>query len=375
MNLAEFDNFQSSLQAAKNGNAIYIKICGGTGCNAQGGRMVYEAFSRELSEMGLNDRVILSATGCHGFCERGPIVSIQPSGIFYPQVTPNDVKEIISTTIIGKQVVDHLLYVDPASGKKQAFDREVPFYAKQQRIVLAGNGNLDPQSIHDYISNGGYQAVRKVLSSMTPELVIEEILASGLRGRGGAGFPTGRKWDLARKAAGDRKYMVCNGDEGDPGAFMDRSIMEGDPHLVLEGMIIGAFATGASTGYIYVRAEYPLAVSNLKLAIEDAKRLGLLGDNILNSGYSLEIRDFIYGEKEIKVTATEGQILHRLMSGRGDVVTTIELAQVIWGSAANEGYEGVKVYIYRLRRKLEKEPDNPAIIINKPGAGYYMLAC
>ncbi|MDD4635697.1 MAG: FAD-dependent oxidoreductase [Dehalococcoidales bacterium] len=335
MNLAEFDNFQSSLQAAKNGNAIYIKICGGTGCNAQGGRMVYEAFSRGLSEMGLNDRVILSATGCHGFCERGPIVSIQPSGIFYPQVTPNEVKEIISTTIIGKQVVDHLLYVDPASGKKQAFDREVPFYAKQQRIVLAGNGNLDPQSIHDYISNGGYQAVRKVLSSMTPELVIEEILASGLRGRGGAGFPTGRKWDLARKAAGDRKYMVCNGDEGDPGAFMDRSIMEGDPHLVLEGMIIGAFATGASTGYIYVRAEYPLAVSNLKLAIEDAKRLGLLGDNILNSGYSLEIRviegagAFVCGEETALMASIEGKI------GRPHPRPPFPAQSGLWGKPTN----------------------------------------
>lgn len=314
MNLGEFDHLYISLQAEQNGDMIRIQVCGGTGCNAQGGRMVYDALYREISEMGLSDRVLLSSTGCHGFCERGPIVSIQPGGIFYPQVTPGDVKEIVSATVIGKQVIDRLLYVDPLTGEKQAFDHEISFYARQQRIVLAGNGKLDPQSILDYIRNGGYQSVRKALSSMTPEQVISEILASGLRGRGGAGFPTGRKWSFARNATGDRKYMVCNGDEGDPGAFMDRSLMEGNPHLVLEGMIIGAFAIGANAGYIYVRAEYPLAVTNLKLAIAQAEKLSLLGNNILDSGYNLEIRviegagAFVCGEETALMASIEGKI-------------------------------------------------------------------
>jgi len=335
MNLAEFDNLYSSLQAANNSDELCVKVCGGTGCNAQGGRAVYEAFSRVLSEMGLSEKVALSATGCHGFCERGPIVSIQPGGIFYPQITPDDVKEIVATTIIDKQIVDRLVYIDPATGKKQAFDDKVPFYARQQRIILSGNGNLDPQSIHDYISNGGYQAVRKALSSMTPEQVIEEISASGLRGRGGAGFPTGRKWSFARNTPGDQKYMVCNGDEGDPGAFMDRSIMEGNPHLVLEGMIIGAFAIGASTGYIYVRAEYPLAVSNLKLAIKDARHLGLLGENILGSGFSLDVRviegagAFVCGEETALMASIEGNI------GRPRPRPPFPAQSGLWGKPTN----------------------------------------
>ena len=335
MNLAEFDNLYSSLQAANNSDELCVKVCSGTGCKAQGGRAVYEAFSRVLSEMGLSEKVALSATGCHGFCERGPIVSIQPGGIFYPQITPDDVKEIVATTIIDKQIVDRLVYIDPATGKKQAFDDKVPFYARQQRIILSGNGNLDPQSIHDYISNGGYQAVRKALISMTPEQVIEEISASGLRGRGGAGFPTGRKWSFARNTPGDQKYMVCNGDEGDPGAFMDRSIMEGNPHLVLEGMIIGAFAIGASTGYIYVRAEYPLAVSNLKLAIKDARHLGLLGENILGSGFSLDVRviegagAFVCGEETALMASIEGNI------GRPRPRPPFPAQSGLWGKPTN----------------------------------------
>ncbi|MDD5486511.1 MAG: NADH-ubiquinone oxidoreductase-F iron-sulfur binding region domain-containing protein [Dehalococcoidales bacterium] len=314
MKPAEFDSLRRSLQTAQTKELVTIQVCGGTGCNAQGARLVYEAFSGHLAELGLSDRVALSATGCHGFCERGPIVSIKPAGIFYPQVKPEDVKEIITTTVLGNKVVERLVFTDPGTGEKQPLEEDIPFYARQKRIVLAGNGNIDPRSIHDYIRNGGYRAARKALCSMTPEQVTREITDSGIKGRGGAGFLTGRKWEMAANTHGGTKYMVCNGDEGDPGAFMDRSIMEGNPHLVLEGMIIGAFAIGASTGYIYVRAEYPLAVSNLKLAISHARQMGLLGENILNSGFSLDIKviegagAFVCGEETALMASIEGKI-------------------------------------------------------------------
>ena len=244
-------------------------------------------------------------------------------------------KEIVATTILGNKIVDRLIYVDPTSGKKRAYEHDIPFYARQKRVVLAGNGNLNPQSVQDYIRSGGYRAVKKVISSITPDQVIEEISASGLKGRGGAGFPTGKKWSFTKNAPGDIKYMVCNGDEGYPGAFMDRSIMEGNPHLVLEGMIIGAFAIGASKGYIYVRAEYPLAVSNLKLAIDNARQVSLLGESILGSNYNLDIEiiegagAFVCGEETALMASIEGAI------GRPRPTPPSPTQSGLWGRPTN----------------------------------------
>ncbi|MFA5316154.1 MAG: NADH-ubiquinone oxidoreductase-F iron-sulfur binding region domain-containing protein [Dehalococcoidales bacterium] len=314
VNRGELDNLRESLRKKEDPKAVCITVCGGTGCSALGSQSVGDAFTAELEKRGLKEKVLVRNTGCHGFCEQGPVVVILPSEIFYPQVTPEDVPEIVTKTVINNEVIDRLLYVDPGSGRKIIYDHEVPFYEKQKRIVLRDNGRLDPTDIYDYIARDGYQALSKALTSMTPEQVIDEVEKSGLRGRGGAGFPTGRKWRLARAAKGDLKYVVCNGDEGDPGAFMDRSVMEGNPHLVLEGMAIAAFAIGASVGYVYVRAEYPLAVANLRLAIARAEEMGFLGNDILGSGFSLEIRikegagAFVCGEETALMASIEGKI-------------------------------------------------------------------
>ena len=309
----ELDAFRESILEKKDPNKICVTVCSGTGCTASGSEDVRAAFAREIDKQGLKDEVEIKKTGCHGFCERGPVVVILPKEIFYAQVTKEDVSEIVAKTIIGKEIVEHLLYTDPASGKKIVFDHEVPFYKKQKRIVLSGNGRIDPTDISDYITNEGYAALSKVLTAMTPEQVVEAVEQSGLRGRGGAGFPTGRKWRLVRTAAGDTKYIICNGDEGDPGAFMDRSVLEGNPHIVLEGMLVTAYAIGAKTGYIYVRAEYPLAVKNLRTAISQAEELGLLGENILGSGFSFEIKikegagAFVCGEETALIASIEGR--------------------------------------------------------------------
>ncbi len=310
----ELDKLRNSLLQKEDPNAVRITVCGGTGCSALGSQPVVDAFAAELAKAGLKDKVFIKKTGCHGFCERGPVVVILPSEIFYPQVTPEDVPEIIAKTVIKNEIVDRLLYVDPNSGRKIVYDHEVPFYAKQKRLVLRDNGRLDPTDIYDYIRHDGYLALSKVLTSMTPEQIIDEIEKSGLRGRGGAGFPTGRKWRLARASRGDLKYVVCNGDEGDPGAFMDRSVMEGNPHLVLEGLAIASYAIGARIAYIYVRAEYPLAVTNLRMAIVSAEEMGLLGKNILGSGFNLEVRikegagAFVCGEETALMASIEGRI-------------------------------------------------------------------
>ena len=226
------------------------------------------AFIEEIRKQGLEGKADVMRTGCHGFCERGPVVVILPEEIFYQSVAIGDVPEIVSETLYQKRLVQRLLYADPATGRVITYDHEVPFYKGQMRKVFSDNGRIDPTEIRDYIGRGGYSALSKALSSMTPEQVIEEVEKSGLRGRGGAGFPTGRKWSFTRSAPGDVKYLVCNADEGDPGAFMDRSVLEGNPHLVLEGMLIAAYAIGSQSGYVYVRAEYPLAVQHLKIAID-----------------------------------------------------------------------------------------------------------
>ena len=294
-------------------NKLCVTICGGTGCRAWGGEEVRAAFVEEIQKQGLAGQADVMRTGCHGFCERGPVVVILPQEIFYQQVTVEDVPQIVSETLLGGRVIQRLLYVNPATGRTVTYDHDVPFYQLQMRRVFSDNGRIDPTEIRDYIARDGYLALSKVLSSMTPELVIEEVEKSGLRGRGGAGFPTGRKWRFTRGSPGDVKYIVCNADEGDPGAFMDRSVLEGNPHLVLEGMVIAAYAIGAESGYIYVRAEYPLAVQHLKMAIEQAEELGLLGDHILGSPFSFHVKikegagAFVCGEETALLASIEGK--------------------------------------------------------------------
>jgi NADH-quinone oxidoreductase subunit F len=308
-----FRERQERLAQALDPKRKAITICGGTGCTAFGAPLVQGAFQREIERRGAAGDVLVKVTGCHGFCEKGPVVVILPSGVFYPSVQPEDVPEIVAKTVLRGEVIERLLYVDPLSGRRIVHDHEVPFYAKQQRFVFRLNGSLDPTSLEDYIAHGGYASAVKAIAEMAPEKVIAEIAGAGLRGRGGAGFPTGRKWEMARAAPGDPKYLVCNADEGDPGAFMDRSLLEGTPHAILEGMIIGAYAVGASQGIIYVRAEYPLAVRNAKTAIGQARAAGLLGDRVLGTGFSFDIivREgagaFVCGEETALLASLEGR--------------------------------------------------------------------
>jgi len=305
--------FRRQLQADRESKRIGISVCAGTGCRAQGSMELFEEFRRELDERGLTD-VEVRATGCHGFCERGPLVVIFPQKIFYHGVKVTDVAAVIEQTIENNEPVKSLLYKDPATRKQCLTEHEVPFYAKQQRIVFRNNGKIDPAEIDDYIAADGYAALAKAVGQMTPDQVIDEVIKAGLRGRGGGGFPTGRKWKICRDKQSDEKYIFCNGDEGDPGAFMDRSIMEGDPHSVLEGMTIGAYAIGATRGYLYVRAEYPLAVTNLSIALEQARSLGLLGKNILGTDFSFDMEivrgagAFVCGEETGLIASVEGEI-------------------------------------------------------------------
>ncbi|AEG16495.1 NADH dehydrogenase (quinone) [Desulfofundulus kuznetsovii DSM 6115] len=303
---------------------LRILICAGTGCVANGSLGVYEAFREELVKRGLpyklelvqeeeNAGTALNISGCHGFCQMGPLVRFEPEGVLYLKVKKEDVPEIVEEHIVHKRPVERLLYHHPVTGQVVAREEDIPFYQNQVRVALELCGLVNPEDINDYLAHGGYQALEKALFEMTPEDVIKEVMDSGLRGRGGAGFPTGRKWAFARSAAGDKKYVICNGDEGDPGAFMDRSVMEGAPHRVLEGMMIAGYAIGADEGYIYVRAEYPLAVKRLKKAVADAEALGFLGDNILGSGFAFRIHikegagAFVCGEETALIASIEGQ--------------------------------------------------------------------
>ncbi len=290
-----------------------ISVCAGTGCHAAGSSGVGDAFVEEINSRGLHTSVELKETGCHGFCEQGPIVVIRPQAIFYRQVKPEDVSEIISETVLKGNVIERLLYVDPATNERIVREPDIPFYKRQSRIVFGDNGEIDPTEVADYIAVDGYSALSKVLSRMSPDEVIIEINRSGLRGRGGAGFPVGTKWGFCANAKGDVKYVICNADEGDPGAYMDRSLLEGNPHRVLEGMIIGGYAIGACKGFIYVRDEYPLAVERCRLAVEKARDYGLLGDYILGSGFSFDIElsmgagAFVCGEETALIASIEGQ--------------------------------------------------------------------
>ncbi|MBI4801803.1 MAG: FAD-dependent oxidoreductase [Elusimicrobia bacterium] len=312
-NSQALEELRTELVSRRQMYSAVITICAGTGCRAWGMEKTAEMFTAELRARKLDKQVKLKMTGCHGFCERGPIVVIKPDGIFYQKVKPEDVKEIVSETVLNRRVIERLLYVEPGTGKKITYEKEVPFYSLQQRLILDDNGAIDPNSIDDYIAIGGYCALAKVLSSMAQQEVIEEIKKSGLRGRGGAGFPTGYKWEFCRKAKGDIKYVICNGDEGDPGAYMDRSVLEGNPHSVLEGMLIGAYAIGAQKGFVYVRSEYPLAVRNIGIAIEQARKYGFLGENILGAEFGFNVQvsrgagAFVCGEETALIASIEGR--------------------------------------------------------------------
>ncbi|MBW1914153.1 MAG: NAD(P)H-dependent oxidoreductase subunit E, partial [Deltaproteobacteria bacterium] len=258
----------------------HLLLCTGTGCNASGSQKVKEALEQELTRHGLDREIQLVETGCNGFCAKGPVMVVQPDNIFYQSLKPKDIPLLVEEHLLKGRPLEKLIYTEPDSSKVVLDMDEIPFYSEQQSIVLKNRGVLDPESIEEYIARDGYFGLNKALLEMTPEEIIEEIKISGLRGRGGAGFPTGLKWEFCNKAEGDIKYVLCNADEGDPGAFMDRSVLEADPHAVLEGMIIAARAIGACQGYIYCRAEYPLALKRLDIAISKARELGLLGKNI-----------------------------------------------------------------------------------------------
>ena len=302
---------QTQLQQSFDPQKKLVTICAGTGCRGYGCVRVKEKLEAEILKQKLD--VEVRATGCFGFCEKGPLVVVHPQKIFYQQVSEKDVADVVTKTVMEGEVIKKLLYRDPVTSETVMKEEDVPFYKKQKRLVLGSNGLIDPTLLDSYLSIGGYSALAKALSDMSPEGVIDEVKKAGLRGRGGGGFLTGTKWDGCRKAEGSPKYVIGNGDEGDPGAYMDRSLMEGNPHSVIEGMIIGAYAIGASEGYIYVRNEYPLAVLHLTLAIASAKEAGLLGKNILGSNFSFNISinkgggAFVCGESSALFASIEGR--------------------------------------------------------------------
>jgi NADH-quinone oxidoreductase subunit F len=330
----ELEALRSSILQKRDTNKPCITICNGTGCQAYGSKSIVAAFQDEVKKQKLESKVDIKAIGCPGFCERGTLVVVKPKDIFYQRVRPKDVPEIISETIGKGNVVSRLLYTDRATNEKITKEGDVPFYKKQMRLIIGNNGLIDPTVIDDYLAIGGYTALIKALK-MTPEKIINEVKKSGLRGRGGAGFPTGSKWESTRNTHDDVKYVICNADEGDPGAFMDRSLVEGNPHSVLEGMIIGAYSIGSHEGYIYIRNEYPLAVRNMTIALEQAEVNGLLGDNILGSGFSFKIKikrgggAFVCGESTALMASLEGKV----GEPRAKYIHTSE--QGLWGKPSN----------------------------------------
>jgi len=295
---------------------IHLLVCGGTGCRASESELLFHNLKKEVLEKGLENEVQVITTGCFGFCEKGPIVKVMPDNTFYTQVKPEDAIEIIAEHVIKGRRVTRLLYVNPETEKHVADSKHMGFYRKQLRIALRNCGFIDPENIEEYISRDGYAALAKCLTEMTPAQVIEEMKKSGLRGRGGGGFPTGLKWEITSKSQADQKYVVCNADEGDPGAFMDRSILEGDPHSVIEAMAICGYCIGADKGVVYIRAEYPLAVERLKIAMKQASEFGLLGKDIFGTGFNFEI-DIRYGAGAF-VCGEETALIHSMEGLRGE---------------------------------------------------------
>ncbi len=316
-------------------NKTRVTICGGTGCQAYGSEKVFRAFTEEVKRQGVDAEVDIKATGCHGFCERGVVIVIFPEEICYLRVRVDDVPEIVSQTLVQNKIVERLTYEAPVTGERSVKESEIPFYKYQSRIVFGKNRFIDPKSIDDYIAIGGYEALAKALRDMTPEQVLDEVKKANIRGRGGGGFPAGAKWQTTRDAPGETKYVIVNCDEGDPGAYMDRSLMEGNPHSVLEGLTIGAYAIGAHKGFVYVRQEYPLATENTILAIEQAEEYGLLGKNILGSGFDFTVDvqrgagAFVSGESSALMSAIEG----RVGEPRPKYIRTA--VSGIWGNPSN----------------------------------------
>lgn len=332
-------NLEVLAEKNKAENQKYSKIvtlCAGTGCCASGCLAVLTSLREELQRKELTEKIKIRTTGCHGFCEQGPLMVIEPENIFYCHIKPEDISEIVSETLGQNKIIERLLYTDPISEEKIKYEADIPFYKAQDRSILGQNKLVDPCDINDYIANGGYSALIKVLTTKKPEEVIGEVKKSGLRGRGGGGFPTGRKWEFCRNAEGNSKYVICNADEGDPGAYMDRSVLEGNPHTVIEGMLIGAFAIGAEHGYIYVRNEYPIAVKHSKIAIQQAEELGLIGKNILGTDFSFDIKiargggAFVCGESTALMASLEGKVgeprakdIHTVEKGFNDLPTNL----------------------------------------------------
>ena len=292
---------------------ITVFICRGTGCESSKSDVLHGMLEEEIKKQGFGKKVEIKKTGCHGFCQQGPIIAIDPEGTFYAMVKESDIPKIVESHIGKGEPVEDLYYIEPNTGERIPKYDDIPFYSHQHRIILKNCGEIDPENIDDYIAREGYEGLKRAITEMTPEEVIQEVLDSGLRGRGGAGFPTGLKWKLGRDAPGDQKYVVCNADEGDPGAFMDRSLLEADPHSVLEGILIACYAISASDGFIYVRHEYPLAVERFKKALEDATERGFVGENILGTDFSVKIHvkegagAFVCGEETALLASIEGE--------------------------------------------------------------------
>ncbi|MCL6559597.1 MAG: NAD(P)H-dependent oxidoreductase subunit E, partial [Firmicutes bacterium] len=311
--VAELEELRKSILSKRDAGKPCIAICAGIACLGLGNDRVISAFEEEIRKQSLEAKVDIRATGCHGYCEKGPIVVIYPEEICYLEVTPEDVPEIVSQTIVEKKVIDRLVYTDPNTGEKAVHQSEIPFYRNQTRLLIGNSTKINPKSIDDYLAIGGYSALAKALFEMSPDQVIEEIKKANLRGRGGGGFPAGSKWQTARNAPGEEKYVIVNAHEGEPGAFMDRALFTGNPHIVLEGLIIGAYAIGARQGFIYTRHDTPQLRENIDIALTQAEEYGLLGENILGSGFNfnvevhLDVGIFVSGESSALMRSIEGK--------------------------------------------------------------------
>jgi len=311
---SDLEKLREEILAKKDPKKPAVAVCVSTGCEALGVKGVLKAFKEEFAKQGLEDKIEIRETGCLGFCEKGPRIVVYPEEIFYFKVKATDVPDIVSKTVVNKEIIEQVLYADPVTGKAARNLSEIPFYKYQKRLLLDSNAKVDPKKIEDYITLGGYTALAKALYQMTPEQVLAEVKKSNLRGRGGGGFPTGRKWESTRNAPGEPKYVIVNCDEGDPGAFMNRALMEGNPHSILEGLIIGAYAIGSNEGFIYVRQEYPLAVENMQMALEQAEKYGFLGKDVLGSSFDFKVKihkgagAFVSGESSALMTAIEGKV-------------------------------------------------------------------
>jgi NADH-quinone oxidoreductase subunit F len=366
----ELEKCRNEILSARDPNQTFITVCGGTGCHASGCHAVVDAFKKVIQEEAKGNGIGLRVTGCHGFCERGPLVVLHPRKVLYQRVKPEDASTIFQETVLKGKIIESLLYEHPTTGERISTEEDIPFYKKQKRIIFGNNGSIDPTQIEDYIAVGGYRALPKALFTMKPEEIIKEVKKANLRGRGGGGFPASLKWEQCRNAPGEIKYVICNADEGDPGAYMDRSLLEGNPHSVLEGLIIGAYAIGAHEGYVFVRHEYPLAVVNIGIAIQQARELGLLGKDILGSGFEFDVQisrgggAFVAGESTALMATIEGNVgeprakhIHTVISGLWDRPTNLNNVET-WANVpviidrgadwytqiGTEGSKGTKIF-------------------------------